>query len=146
MKWVTMWGNAQSTVLPHPAYYAKDITLRYPIFVPFSGDKIRIMLDNFCCDEAVCIHRVAIAKGNKKGELLSDSLYLTFEGSLEAKMQANGNILSDEISYPIASDEFLIVTMYLKDYTNLTSGVDVRGPLSSGYYAYGNQIENGKFV
>ena len=40
MNWVTIWGNAQSTVLPHPAYYAKDITLRYPIFVPFDGDKI----------------------------------------------------------------------------------------------------------
>ena len=29
MKWVTISGNAQSTVLPHPAYYAKDLTLKY---------------------------------------------------------------------------------------------------------------------
>ena len=35
MKWVTMWGNAQSTVLPMPATYAKDLTLRYPIFFFF---------------------------------------------------------------------------------------------------------------
>ena len=44
MNWVTIWGNAQSTVLPHPAYYAKDITLRYPIFIPFNGNK---MLETF---------------------------------------------------------------------------------------------------
>lgn len=37
MKWVTMWGNAQSTVTPEPAFYAKDITLRYPVFIPFQG-------------------------------------------------------------------------------------------------------------
>ena len=65
MNWVTIWGNAQSTVLPHPAYYAKDITLRYPIFIPFDGNKIRITLDNFCCGEDVYINKVAIAKGNK---------------------------------------------------------------------------------
>ena len=42
MKWVTMWGNAQSTVQPEPAKYAKDLTLRYPIFSPFIGNKIKI--------------------------------------------------------------------------------------------------------
>ena len=53
MYWVTMWGNAQSTVLPQPAIYAKNITLRYPLFIPFSGNKIRITFDNFCCKERI---------------------------------------------------------------------------------------------
>ena len=92
MNWVTIWGNAQSTVLPHPAYYAKDITLRYPIFVPFYGDKIRITLDNFCCKEDVYINRVAIAKGNKKCELLSDVTYLTFNNNLDVTIKAHGFI------------------------------------------------------
>ena len=145
MKWVTMWGNAQSTVLPHPAYYAKDITLRYPIFAPFDGSKVRITLDNFCCNEEVIINRVAIAKGNKKGELLTDLIYLTFDGNLEAKIGAHQSIISDEIEFDIYSEEFLVVSLYLKDFTNLTSGVDVKGPLSGGYYAYGNQLKYEKF-
>ena len=145
MKWVTMWGNAQSTVIPHPAYYAKDITLRYPVFVPFDGEKIRITLDNFCCNEDVHIDRVAIAKGNKKCELLSELKYLTFGGNLDVKIDAHKNVISDEIIYTVNSDEFLVVSIYLKDFTNLTSGVDIKGPLSGGYYAYGNQIENAKF-
>ena len=145
MKWVTMWGNAQSTVLPHPAYYAKDITLRYPIFVPFDGNKIRITLDNYCCKEEVKINRVAISKGNKKCELLSDVTYLTFDGNLETKIDAHGFVISDELEYNVSSDEFVVVSLYLKDFTNFTSGVDIIGPLSGGAYAYGNQIENSKF-
>jgi lysophospholipase L1-like esterase len=142
MKWVTMWGNAQSTVLPHPAYYAKDITLRYPIFIPFDGNKIRLTLDNYCCDEDVYINRLAIAKGNKKCELLSEIAYLTFNGNLDVKIKAHGNVISDEIEYNVSSNEFLVVSIYLSEFTNLTSGVDIIGPLSGGYYAYGNQIEN----
>ena len=85
MKWVTMWGNAQSTVLPHPAYYAKDLTLRYPIFVPFGGNKIRITLDNYCCSEQVKINKVAVSIGNQKGEIFSTNKYLTFNGSYEGR-------------------------------------------------------------
>ena len=145
MKWVTIWGNAQSTVLPHPAYYAKDITLRYPIFIPFNGDKIRITLDNFCCSEDVYINKVAIAKGNKKCELLKENKYLTFDGNFDVTINAHGNVTSDIIEYNVSSDEFLVISIYLSDYTNLTSGVDIIGPLSGGYYAYGNQLDNVSF-
>ena len=142
MNWVTIWGNAQSTVLPHPAYYAKDITLRYPIFIPFGGDKIRITLDNFCCKEDVYITRVGISKGNKKGQLLSEITYLTFDGKPDVTIKGFGNVVSDEIDYDVKEDEYIIVSMYLSEFTNLTSGVDILGPLSGGYYAYGNQLEN----
>jgi hypothetical protein len=140
-----MWGNAQSTVLPHPAYYAKDITLRYKMLVPFTGNKVRITLDNYCCGEDVYINRVGIAKGNKNLELLSDVTYLTFDGNFDVTIKSHGNVVSDEVSYELLSDEWLVVSLYLSDYTNLTSGVDIIGPLSGGAYAYGNQIENKKF-
>lgn len=140
-KWVTMWGNAQSTVLPHPAYYAKDITLRYPIFVPFDGNKIRINLDNFCSNEKVYINRVAISKGNKKCEIFEGNIYLTFNGNLDVTIDAHSNVTSDEIEYSVLSDEFIVVSIYLSEFTNLTSGVDIVGPLSGGYYAYGNQLD-----
>ena len=141
MNWVTIWGNAQSTVLPHPAYYAKDITLRYPIFIPFDGNKLRMTLDNFCCNEDVYINRVGISKGNKNGELLSNITYLTFSGNSDITIKAHQQVTSDEISYEVLSDEYLVVSIYLSDFTNLTSGVDIIGPLSGGYYAYGNQCE-----
>lgn len=141
MKWVTMWGNAQSTVLPHPAYYAKDLTLRYPIFVPFDGSKIRITLDNYCCNEEVTINNVCISIGNKNGELSKENTIVTFNNNHEVTIDPHGTVISDEIYFNVKSDEYLIVSMYMKDYTNLTSGVDIIGPLSKGYFAYGNQLD-----
>ena len=64
MKWVTMWGNAQSKCMPSPAKYAKNLTLRYPIFSPFDGNKIRITLDNYCVDEKVKIDNIYISKSS----------------------------------------------------------------------------------
>lgn len=145
MKWVTMWGNAQSTVMPQPATYARDLTLRYPIFIPFSGNKIRITLDNYCCSEAVTISNVSVSIGNKLSDLQSDTSYdLTFNGKNEACINAHGTIISDELDIKLNSDEYLIVSLYLGEYTNLTSGVDIIGPLSKGYFAYGNQLKNNK--
>ena len=142
MKWVTMWGNAQSTVLPHPATYAKDLTLRYPIYAPFGGNKIRITLDNYCCNEDVIISKVLVSVSNEKSDKINDFTYLTFNGKYEANMKAHGSITSDELDIDIKENQYLVVSMYLGEFTNLTSGVDIVGPLSKGYFAYGNQIEN----
>lgn len=139
MKWVTISGNAQSTVLPHPAYYAKDLTLRYPVFVPFDGSKIRITLDNYCSNEDVIINKVGVAIGNKNGDLTSDFTYLTFDNNKEVKIKAHGNVTSDELYFNVKSDEYLVISFYMRDFTNLTSGVDIVGPLSKGYFAYGDQ-------
>ena len=145
MKWVTMWGNAQSKVLPMPATYAKNLTLRYPIFIPFNGNKIKITLDNFCVNEDVKIDLVAVSIGHKlSDEQNEDIKYLTFNGKYEVTISANSFVESDELDIKLKSDEYLIISMYIKDYTNLTGGVDIIGPLSKGYFAYGNQILNNK--
>ena len=145
MKWVTMWGNAQSTVSPEPAKYAKDLTLRYPIFSPFTGNKIRITLDNYCVNEDINITNVLISKGNSLSDIQSDEFkYLTFNNNENVTIKSHSSITSDECDFNLNSDEYLIVSIYLKDYTNLTGGVYITGPLSTGYFAYGNQIKNTK--
>ena len=144
MKWVTMWGNAQSKVIPAPATYAKDLTLRYPMLVPFDGNKIRITLDNFCVDEDINIESVAISKGDTLSDKQKEITYLTFNGKRNVTIKAHKDIKSDVIDFDLKSDEYLIVNIYVKDYVNLTGGVDIIGPLSKGYFAYGNQVENEK--
>lgn len=140
MKWVTMWGNAQSKVMPSPAKYAKNLTLRYPIFVPFDGTKIRITLDNYCVDERVKIDNVYLSKGSTLSDKAENEFIpLTFNGKNEAIMEPHKSITSDSIDYKLKSDEYLIVSIYISDYVDLSGGVDIIGPLSKGYYAYGNQ-------
>ena len=144
MKWVTMWGNAQSTVMPMPQRYAKDLTLRYPMLVPFKGNKIRITLDNYCVNEYSKIDLVAISRGKSLSDSIEDITYLTFNGKKDLTLEPHKSITSDECEIELESDEYLIVSIYIKDYVNLTGGVDIIGPLSKGYFAYGNQIENKK--
>ena len=145
MKWTTFWGNAQSSVVPQPQRYAKDLTLRYPIFIPFDGTKIRITLDNFCVSEAVTIDSVLVSIGNELSDKQSNEFkYLTFNKNKSVTIDKNSYVISDELDINLKSNEYLIVSIYLKDYTNLTGGVDIKGPLSKGYFAYGNQIENNK--
>ena len=41
-KWVSIFGSAISITENKPESYGKNITLRYPIHLPFDGDKIKI--------------------------------------------------------------------------------------------------------
>ena len=34
-KWVSIWGNAVSIAENRPERYSKNITIRYPIHIPF---------------------------------------------------------------------------------------------------------------
>ena len=45
--WVSVWGNAVSIAEHHPEAYAKYITLRYPVYIPFDGDTLRFTFDNY---------------------------------------------------------------------------------------------------
>ena len=47
-RWVSVWGNAVSVAENRPERYAKNITIRYPIHVPFGGQAIRLTFDNYC--------------------------------------------------------------------------------------------------
>ena len=46
--WCSMWGNAVSIAEHRPESYAKDITLRYPVYAPFDGTALRITFHNYC--------------------------------------------------------------------------------------------------
>ena len=62
-KWVSVWGNAVSIAENRPERYAKEITLRYPITLPFSGSGVRLTFDNYCGTEPVTLEKVTIFCG-----------------------------------------------------------------------------------
>ena len=45
-KWVAIWGSSPAIAEPHPARYAKDITLRYVLRAMLDGKKLRLHLSN----------------------------------------------------------------------------------------------------
>ena len=58
--WASIWGNAVSIGENKPESYGKNITLRYPIYSAFDGDKLRLTFDNYCGTDPICIEKTTI--------------------------------------------------------------------------------------
>ena len=63
--WASIWGNAVSIAENRPERYAKNITLRYPIHVPFSGNSIRLTFDNYVGTEPVTMTKTTVFYGGR---------------------------------------------------------------------------------
>ena len=132
--WVSFWGNAASVTENRPERYAKDITLRYPIYVPFSGEAVRLTFDNFCGTESVTSSKVTV--------LYNDEFYpVQYNGKEKMKIQAGEKIVTDPLEISLEADATIWVSFYLGEFTLMRSGVVVTGPLSRGVYANGDQTE-----
>lgn len=140
-KWVACWGNATSITDRKEAVYAKDLTLRYPIRVVFSGSKLRFHFSNLTGTEDVKVTKafVALKGGDYK------ALGITLNGEKELRIPAGKEITSDEIDFAVKAGEQVEVSMYLADFTQMNAGTLVTGPLSKGSYAYGDFADKEKF-
>ena len=133
--WVSVWGNAVSVAENRPERYAKNITIRYPILIPFNGTGIRLTFDNYCGTEPVTIHKVTVLH---KGQFYP----VFFGGSREVTIDAGKKAVCDPLMIPIVESELIDVSFYLKDFTLMRSVVYTSGPLSEGLYANGDETES----
>lgn len=133
--WISIWGNAVSIAENRPEGYGKNITLRYPVRSPFEGDSLRLTFDNYCGTDGITIEKITVRKENQ--------FYpVTFLGHSKMTIEAGKRIETDELHLHVSADEYLEISFYLADYTQLRSTVYVSGPLSEGLYAIGDQTEN----
>ena len=137
--WVSVWGNAVSVAENRPERYARDITIRYPIHVPFSGSAIRLTFDNYCGTEPITLNKVTVFYGGKFHPVLFR------DGNPSVTLDAGERITSDPLSLDINEGEIVQVSFYLADFTLMRSVVFTCGPLSEGIYANGDQTENPHF-
>ena len=134
-RWVSVWGNAVSVAENRPERYAKDITIRYPIHVPFEGHAIRLTFDNYCGTEPITLTRTTVFYGGK-----FHAVY--FGGERSVTIPAGERITSDPLELEISADEIVQVSFYLGEFTLMRSVVYTCGALSEGLYANGDQTEN----
>ncbi|MBQ7345611.1 MAG: lipase [Oscillospiraceae bacterium] len=133
-KWVSVWGNAVSVAENRPERYAKDITIRYPIHIPFSGEAIRLTFDNYCGTEPITIDKVTVFYGGRFYPVL-------FESDRAVTVPAGEDRVSDPLAVKLNEGEVIQVSFYLKDFTQMRSVVFTCGPLSEGLYANGDMTE-----
>ena len=133
--WVSVWGNAVSVAENRPERYAKNITIRYPIHVPFGGHGLRLTFDNYCGTEPVTLHKVTVFYGGKFYPVYLD-------GKREITIDTGATVVTDPMELEINAGEVLQVSFYLADFTLMRSVVYACGPLSEGLYANGDETEN----
>lgn len=133
-KWVACWGNATSITDRKECVYSKDLTLRYPIRICFSGSKLRFRFSNLTGTEDVNLTKAFVAK--KADSYIS--VPITFSGNASAAIAPGTEIESDEIPFEVSAGETVEVSMYLKGYTQMNAGTLITGPLSKGKYSYGD--------
>ncbi len=133
-RWVSIWGNAVSVAENRPERYAKDITIRYPIQIPFGGDAIRVTFDNYCGSEPVTLSKITILY---KGKFYP----VFFQGKRTATIPAGGKIVTDPRPLPLTEGGTVEISFYLEDFTLMRSVVFTCGPLSGGLYANGDCTE-----
>jgi len=133
-RWVSVWGNAVSVAENRPERYAKNITIRYPIHIPFAGKGVRLTFDNYCGTEPITLNKVTVFYG---GEFYP----VTYRGEREITVSAGDRIVTDPLAVELHAFELLQVSFYLADYTLMRSVVYTSGPLSEGLYANGDETE-----
>lgn len=137
-KWVACWGNATSITDRTAAVYAKDITLRYPIRICFSGSKLRFRFSNLTGTEPIEITSAFVAAAESTSPYSKEPVAITFNKNSSVSIQPDMEIQSDEIPFDVTAGETVNVSMYFAGYTQMNAGTLITGPLSSGKYAYGN--------
>ena len=137
IKWVSVWGNAVSVAENRPERYAKDITIRYPIHIPFSGSAIRLTFDNYCGTEPITLNKTTVFYGGRFYRVL-------FGGERDVIIAAGERVVSDPLEMTIHKGEVIQVSFYLEDFTLMRSVVYASGPLSEGIYANGDKTENAR--
>ena len=136
-KWVSVWGNAVSVAENRPERYAKDITIRYPIHIPFSGGAVRLTFDNYCGTESITLKKTTVFYGGRFYRVF-------FDGNREVTIPAGDRVVSDPLEVQLNKGEVIQVSFYLEDFTLMRSVVYACGPLSEGVYANGDKTESSR--
>lgn len=134
-KWVSCWGNATSITDRREATFAKDLTLRYPIRMPFSGDRLRFRFSNLTGTTPVVLSSAFVAI---EGYFSRSLTPITFGGNARGEIQPGREMESDEVEMTVEAGQTIVVSMYLADFTQLNAGTLITGPLSKGQFCYGD--------
>lgn len=135
-KWVSCWGNATSITDRKETTYAKDLTLRYPIEIPFSGDMLRFRFSNLTGTEPITIRKANVAR---KNDFKKSKRQITFNnGEEDITIMPGQEKESDEIHFNIEAYEEVAVSFYLEGFTQMNAGTLITGPMSKGQYCYGD--------
>lgn len=145
--WAACWGTATSITDRKEATFGKRLTLRYPLYMCFDGDRLRFHFSNLTGTEVLTISHASVAltpaEAPMSRRIQKQTLTaITFQGKASAQLAPGGSLTSDEIGFTVHRGDYAAVSLYFDDYVQLNAGTLVTGPLSHGYFAYGDHADS----
>ena len=134
--WVACWGNATSITNRQAATYGRDLTLRYPIRICFTGSHLRLRFSNETGTEPVRLDEVFVCPADRPEE----GVAVTFGGQASLTMPPGQEGTSDAVEIPIQAGQTIWVSIYMAGFTQLNAGTLITGPLSKGEFCYGRHL------
>ncbi len=139
-KWVACWGNAMSIREQTEVRYAKDLTLRYPVRMCFDGCALRFHFSNLRGTESVAIRASLARTVDLEGIDPDTAVPILFSGNDRIVLEPGQDACSDETAFDVKRGEYITVSIFLEGYTDMNTGVLITGPLTHGWYSYGNHM------
>ncbi len=138
-KWVAAWGCPIAKPSRLTAEWIKDTTVRFNVFMTLSGSALRFHFSNLFSDYEAEITRATVSLSKGGGAIDKTRLKdITFSGKENGKMEANGNIVSDEIPFEFTAGDVLTVSLYIGDFAKMSTAHQNSGEFIEKWLATGD--------
>lgn len=120
MKWNTTWSylpiNYNTTIGT-----VENITQRTFFWNNLDGTKVRVRFSNRYGQEPLILEKVMLAQKKKNEEFMTAMIILTHEGSERIELAPGEEFFSDEVNWEIEAGTEIVVSLYIKERTNVQS-------------------------
>ena len=138
-QWVAAFATAPSYTDAAVTRYARNITLRYDLRLPFSGEAVRLTFSNLCGLEPITITKVRVVPVRTDGILMQTyGREVLFSGSASVQLIPGQTLTSDPLPLSVSGNTDLAVLLYLGSFTLMDAGCRTQGPFSRISFAYGD--------
>lgn len=113
-KWVPSWRYVPIDYNQQVGVF-ENITQKSIFTNNLNGERLRFRLNNLYSDEPMKIRHAAAALRNRVTGRLSRRMTITLNGMEELVIPANSAVYSNELAYPVSSEEDVILYLYFQE-------------------------------
>lgn len=120
MEWKTAWSycpiNYDTTIGS-----VSDLTQRTYFKNNISGNKIKVKFSNIYSKEDLTLDKVVVGFRKNDDEEISNFINVTYQGKEKIVIKSGEEFYSDDIDFDILAGDEFVISMYVKDKTNIQS-------------------------
>ncbi|MFU7515383.1 GDSL-type esterase/lipase family protein [Clostridium sp. HCS.1] len=120
MEWKTAWSycpiNYDTTIGS-----VSDLTQRTYFKNNISGNKIKLKFSNIYSKEDLTLDKVVVGSRKNNDKEISNFINVTYQGKEKIVIKSGEEFYSDDIDFDILAGEEFVISMYVKDKTNIQS-------------------------